>query len=1013
MSVLGLKSVEDTHLWKRLHSWRGQNMKVAQTLAANLAAICEEASDRMKAMPTLMPEFTLHDEVHGLRVAELMWRIMPASVRGKLNPVEIALLILAAFLHDQGMVLEVSETANLKDDPAFQTFAQNWELDHPNVRMNKRRLGNPNLSAADRERAIEMDQELHGAMLTDYIRQSHGERSAAWIRQRYGTDRRLTVSETNIAEFAARLALSHVAPADMLSERNGFRIDERVATWPVNMQYLGVVLRLADIMDLDRERTPDSLYRTINFRSHVSLREWAKHRSVDGWVIEPNVVQFTIRCEHPEYQRAANQFMDWIDHEIVDAYRIVNAFPDSASAYKLELPLRVDRSRIEPKDNAYIYYDLEFSLSRDEIVSLLMMDKLYGGPWLAVRELLQNALDAIRLRHALMKRDRVEWTEGKVAFEHFLDTDGHEILRCTDNGVGMDEEIVRRFLTRAGRSYYRSPEFDRERAGLRAAGADFDPCARFGIGFMSCFMIGDDITVRTRRDRGPSVGHGDPLVVEINGVGGMLVVRRGDPSQPVGTTVEIRRREPSLTIDEWNDDVLLVATLAGYAIATEYAIEGSCALPGLERQISIPPHLAEPRTELEKLELENVVTLTERFEDIDPNLRGFIKASFVAESSGRLVDRIADFGWAQQESFGNPRNWRLMCGDKEVDSGHYHSQIAVDGILVAGRPGRADVDFDSVMMLGEHAPQIGFGRCLYVLDVRGSLKPALTPARFAPDVRFRSTPEAKTWRRVEQAGSRAWGRMWERIAAHTPDRLDFETFWFLVEAYNGGVLDMRANALWSRVQVPIERDGVFSLFNLHQIGPMTVRRNEHEIELMAEQGIVRTRYSTASNHLFAAVLACCALHRAGNRNVFMTSDFSRSSRLIREPITFQQFEGGIYRIPFHGELADFVTADAGARVLNAKHPLISAADLTPDNHAPDAQRFLSTFAFFISHPEVLRWLAGDKPPERWAKLVAALYERVESDLDPPLKPPYKVMLASGETSTISASDFANWKKGKR
>ena len=91
-----------------------------------------------------------------------------------------------------------------------------------------------------------------------------------------------------------------------------------------------------------------------------------------------------------------------------------------------------------------------------------------------------------------MKRDdRVDWSGGCVEFEHGVNEHGREFVgRCADNGVGMDQRIVKDFLVRAGRSYYRSPEFERERLTFARASADFDPCARFGIGFMQPIHVG-------------------------------------------------------------------------------------------------------------------------------------------------------------------------------------------------------------------------------------------------------------------------------------------------------------------------------------------------------------------------------------------------------------------------------------------------------------------------------------------------------------------------------------------
>lgn len=144
---------------------------------------------------------------------------------------------------------------------------------------------------------------------------------------------------------------------------------------------------------------------------------------------------------------------------------------------------------------------------------------------------------------------------------HDVDKAGHEVITCQDNGIGMDTDIIIRFLTKAGRSYYRSPEFEKERIGFRAAGVDFDPCAQFGIGFMSCLMLGDRITIETRRDNGPRMGLGDPLQIEINGLGGIVVLRKGKPDQPEGTTIRIFGRKKPAWIDIWCDNVRLVEVL--------------------------------------------------------------------------------------------------------------------------------------------------------------------------------------------------------------------------------------------------------------------------------------------------------------------------------------------------------------------------------------------------------------------------------------------------------------------
>lgn len=668
MAVLALHSIKDTALWNRLDAaFSGEDGKVAKKLAVYVADACAVAYDRMRNFANYCPQYTLHDEVHLLRVTELMAKVMPIAVSDVLNPIEVALLILSANFHDQGMVLENAELSALQKDEGFRRFQDNWIVEHPNFTEVRQHINDKNLSAAEQERLREIETELKAALLTDFIRITHGQRSADFVRSTYITDSSWTIAGTNMAELVARLCLSHVQSASDLIAAKGFRFDESVGPYKVNMPYLGLVLRLADILDLDRDRTPDSLYRTINFRSGVSLREWEKHRSVDGWVIEPGLVQFTMRCEHPEYQRAAYQFMDWIDKELSDAQWMLRTFPKSSSGYRIDLPQSVDRTRIEPKDEAYIYQDLEFSLSRNEVVKLLMTNKLYGSPWLCVRELLQNAMDALRYRRALLKRDNgTDWTLGKVEMSHELDADGHEILSVTDNGAGMDSVIIQNFLTKVGRSYYRSPEFEQERASFRSAGVEFDPCAQFGIGFMSCFMLGDDIRIHTRRDYGPYKGLGEPYTVEISGLGGIVVIRRGADNQPAGTTVSIRGRRKPTFLDEFEDNVKLLEVVEGYALACEFPIELKCTIPEIEGAATVPPEFEAPRTSIEDVSgLKKFKTLTESFSDIHPLLNGCLTASFILDDNDQLTLSNSEANW-RIESKDKLHHVELVTSDEKT-----------------------------------------------------------------------------------------------------------------------------------------------------------------------------------------------------------------------------------------------------------------------------------------------------------------------------------------------------------
>ena len=114
----------------------------------------------------------------------------------------------------------------------------------------------------------------------------------------------------------------------------------------------------------------------------------------------------------------------------------------------------------------------------------LLSHHLYASPRVYVRELLQNAIDAITARRAADP----DAPAGRVVIEPLPDG----ALRVTDNGIGLTEAEVHTFLASVGRTSKRDE--------LGFARQDF--LGQFGIGLLSCFMVADEIEVVTRSAKG-------------------------------------------------------------------------------------------------------------------------------------------------------------------------------------------------------------------------------------------------------------------------------------------------------------------------------------------------------------------------------------------------------------------------------------------------------------------------------------------------------------------------------
>ncbi|MEV4114550.1 ATP-binding protein, partial [Nonomuraea sp. NPDC049695] len=115
----------------------------------------------------------------------------------------------------------------------------------------------------------------------------------------------------------------------------------------------------------------------------------------------------------------------------------------------------------------------------------LLSRHLYASPRVYVRELLQNAVDAITARRA------VDGDAPAVVSIEPSEVTGDGTLRVHDSGIGLSESEVHELLATIGRSS--------KRDDLGLARHEF--LGQFGIGLLSCFLVADEVRVTTRSAR--------------------------------------------------------------------------------------------------------------------------------------------------------------------------------------------------------------------------------------------------------------------------------------------------------------------------------------------------------------------------------------------------------------------------------------------------------------------------------------------------------------------------------
>ncbi|WP_393061082.1 HSP90 family protein [Streptomyces sp. LN549] len=190
----------------------------------------------------------------------------------------------------------------------------------------------------------------------------------------------------------------------------------------------------------------------------------------------------------------------------------------------------------------------------------LLSHHLYSSPRVYLRELLQNAVDAITAR-------RAEQPDAPALVR--LHAEGGR-LRVEDSGIGLTEADVHSLLATIGRSSKRDGA-----EGLASARADF--LGQFGIGLLACFVVAAEIRVVSRSARTPDA---PPVEWCARDDGSYTVRTLPDSERPEpGTTVHLTARPGSA---QWLSEERVLALARDFGSLLPYDVRvGEAAVTGL------------------------------------------------------------------------------------------------------------------------------------------------------------------------------------------------------------------------------------------------------------------------------------------------------------------------------------------------------------------------------------------------------------------------------------------------
>ncbi len=530
----------NTSLWKNTlaarpgpgpdpHAEQRERLRTSYTELRRKAAVLLEENARS------MPDFTVHDISH----VDALWETadLVCGDAVTLNPAEAYVLGCAFVLHDAAMgtaaygttVPEALGEKRWRDLVSLAYYEQEgcWpergELEDPPT-------------------------EIAEACVATAIRETHAEQAKRLVDQpwRSSTGNEIhLIDEVQLREWygplIGDLAASHWWPVDRLAREFRHSIGSlpwQPSEWIIEPLKLACILRLADATQVDSRRAPSFLFSLRRPRG-VSREHWRFQEHISRPYRNGDRVTYSSLRPFPPQDATswwlALEYLRGIDREL----KAVDALLHDLGRDRLaaRAVAGVDSpERFAELFRAQDWRPIDATVKVSDIPSLvgtLGGRQLYGDePEVALRELVQNAQDAVLARQTLQP----DFPLGQVEVR-LTETDGDWCLEVRDSGTGMDEETLVHGLLDFGTSGWSSTSVRNRLPGLADGG--FRPGGRFGIGFFSVFLLGDEVELTTRRydaslaDARRLTFHGPshrPLLTPVPGQGWV----------PEGTTVRVR-----------------------------------------------------------------------------------------------------------------------------------------------------------------------------------------------------------------------------------------------------------------------------------------------------------------------------------------------------------------------------------------------------------------------------------------------------------------------------------------
>lgn len=456
----------------------------------------------LQAISAIFPHYSLHNESHSETIISNFIKILGESVIRQLSATDLWLLLESAYCHDLGMIVTAEKAKEAIDSGKILEHFKNIQNDtaHELYFCTKTlKIDNNKIVFIDNDFSLTKADTVK-YLLADFFRKQHGVNASSYILSPHST---LSLSSpraiipNRLYELLGRICDVHTK--DFSFVMNLPYVEDGIDIDSTHPRFVACMLRLGDLLDIDNGRFSETLLKTLGEIPDSTNAHKDKHMSIKHKSINTREIEIIAECHEKSVAHITQQWFNWIQEEFTAQTLSWNSIvPPTLKAFlpsvkKLIVNL-AGYQYLNPKNKPI------FTVDTPKALELLQGANFYESPFKAIRELLQNSIDATLIRVWEENRNNIHSIADflKIVPQYTIDViiedndDGYTNLVIKDKGTGISHKDLK-YLSSTGSS---SNNYERKNK-IAEIPEWMQPVGFFGIGFQSSFLLTDLVEIIT------------------------------------------------------------------------------------------------------------------------------------------------------------------------------------------------------------------------------------------------------------------------------------------------------------------------------------------------------------------------------------------------------------------------------------------------------------------------------------------------------------------------------------